>query len=71
MPKVDAVVSTPQGQGVVVEVSLIKEKVKVKLDKGDEKDLQVFDADDIKIIKDVEKDDDEEDLEELKHLFED
>ena len=40
MPKVDAVVSTPQGQGVVVEVNLIKEKVKVKLDKGDEKDLQ-------------------------------
>jgi cell fate regulator YaaT (PSP1 superfamily) len=64
MPKVNAIVSTPQGKGVVVDVSLIKEMVKVKLDKGDEKDLQEFKASEIKVIKDGEKNNNnDEDLE--------
>ena len=32
-PKVDAIVETPQGQGIVVQVNLLKGIVKVKLDK--------------------------------------
>ncbi len=69
-PHVGALVETPGGQGVVMEVSLIREKVKVKLDKGNETDLEVYSLDDIKVIKDTEQKDDttDEDLESLKEL---
>ena len=68
-PNVGALVETPGGQGVVEEVSLIKEKVKVKLDKGNETDLEVYDMSEIKVIKDTEhKDDSDEVLETLKEL---
>ncbi|HHV99728.1 MAG TPA: stage 0 sporulation family protein [Clostridiaceae bacterium] len=68
-PNVGALVETPEGQGVIMEVSLLKEKVKVKLDKGNETDLAVYDMSDIKIIKDTDREDDsDEDLETLKEL---
>ncbi|HHW47796.1 MAG TPA: stage 0 sporulation family protein [Clostridiaceae bacterium] len=71
-PNVGAIVETPEGQGVVMEVSLLKGMVKVKLDKGNETDLEVFKVDDIKVIKDVAKKADEIeediDLETLKQL---
>jgi len=54
-PNVGAIVDTPEGQGVVMEVGLLKGMVKVKLDKGNETDLEVFNVDDIKVIKDVAK----------------
>ncbi len=73
VPKIDALVLTPQGQGVVMDVSLLKETVKVKLDKDDENVLQVFRLDESKILKDgenkeAENEQDEEVLEELKDL---
>lgn len=52
VPKVGAVVETPEGQGTVMEANLLRELVKVKLDK-DETDLKVYTADEVKIIKDV------------------
>lgn len=76
MPKEGAIVSTDQGQGVVVSVDLLREKIKVTLDKDDENVLQVFDVSDITIIQNVNPSDEEdvdlledvEDLEELRNL---
>lgn len=68
-PKTGAVVDTPDGQGVVVETFLIKEIVKVKLDKGNETDLQSYKIDEIKVIKDVtSKEDSDTEIEALKAL---
>ncbi len=52
-PKAGAIVETPDGQGAVVEIYLIKETVKVRLDKGNETDLKAYRIDEIKVIKDV------------------
>ncbi len=69
VPRVGAIVSTPSGQGTVMEISLLKELVKVKLDKGNETDLQVYKSDEVKVIKDVAKEDDTDiNIEELKSL---
>ncbi len=68
-PKVGAIVETPDGQGVVVETFLIKETVKVRLDKGNEADLLSYKMNDVKVIKDVSvKDDNDVDIEALKAL---
>jgi len=72
MPKVGAIVETPDGQGVVEEVYLLKEMLKVKLDKGNETDLLTYNLSDIKVVKDVKEAPAEEeegiDMEELKAL---
>ena len=70
IPKVGAIVSTPVGQGMVVEVNLLKELVKVRLDKGDQADLKVYDANELKVMKDVVTNDEElePELQKLKHL---
>ncbi len=68
-PKIGAVVDTPEGQGVVVASYLIKETVKVRLDKGNDTDLVSFGMDEIKVIKDISNHDDvDADNEELKAL---
>lgn len=68
-PKTGAIVETPDGQGIVVETYLIKETVKVKLDKGNETDLQAYKIDDIKVIKDVSvREDGDVEIEALKVL---
>jgi len=51
-PRVDAVVSTKQGQGMVVTVCLLRESVKVRLDSENGTDLVEFKVDDIELIKD-------------------
>lgn len=69
VPKVGAIVSTPEGQGVVIGVTLLKEMLKVKLDKENDTDLKEYKAIDVKVIKDVESDDILDiDLEVLKEL---
>ncbi len=55
MPKQGALVHTPDGDGVVESISLLKELVKVKLDSEDEKTLKEFNVKDIKIIKNKKK----------------
>lgn len=70
-PKVDAVVQTPNGQGTVVQVNLLRELVKVKLDSEQGTDIIDFSFNDVKVVKDVvEKapELDEQVLEELKEL---
>lgn len=71
-PNVGAKVQTPDGEGIVQSVSLLKGLVKVKLEKDDEKELDEYAVKDIKIIKDVRvsrsKNDGEVDMKELKKL---
>ena len=68
-PKVGAIVETPDGQGLVVETYLVKEAVKVRLDKGNETDLQTYKMNEVKIIKDASvKDENDVNLDELKAL---
>lgn len=69
-PKVDAIVQTPNGQGTVVQVDLLKEKVKVKLDSEQGTDIMEYSVNDIRVLKDAIKQTDIEDkmLEELKVL---
>ncbi len=68
-PKMGAIVETPDGQGVVMSTSLLKEIIKVKLDKGNETDLRVYKVDEVKVIKDVTvRDDADLDFEALKEL---
>jgi len=69
MPKIGAIVETPEGQGVVMETSLLREMVKVRLDKGNDTDLLLCSLQDLKIIKNVSyQEDGDEDLDVLKHL---
>ena len=71
-PNVGAVVKTPQGNGHVVSVCILKQLVKVKLEKDAENVINEFKVDDIKIIKDGARrharKDEEVDLSELKAL---
>lgn len=50
-PKQGAAVKTPDGEGVVEHVNLLKKMVKVKLDSESEKTLKDFNFDDVKVIK--------------------
>lgn len=69
IPKVGAIVSTPEGQGAVVEVNALKEMVKVKLDLENEADIRIFSSGEVKVVQDVTKEDAaEEDMDELKEL---
>lgn len=69
VPGIGAVVSTPEGQGVVMGVSLLKELVKVKLDKDNEADLKIFHINEVKILKNARRDDEANvDIEVLKQL---
>lgn len=69
-PKVEAIVQTPNGQGTVVQVNLLKEKVKVKLDSEQGTDIMEYSVNDVKVVKDAVKQSDIDDkfLEELKVL---
>ncbi len=71
-PNVGAKVSTPNGEGIVQSVSLLKGLVKVKLEKGEEKELDEYNVADIKILRDSraprQKNDGEVDMHELKKL---
>ena len=50
LPGVGSIVETPEGQGVITDVNLLRETVKVKLDKETETELLVYKADEIKIL---------------------
>lgn len=73
LPKIGAIVKTPDGEGEVCGIETLKEKVKVKLNDGEDIFFKRYDASDIKIIKDSEgkdemEDVDAEELAELKKL---
>jgi len=51
LPRCNAKVMTPKGEGIVMEVNLILDKVKVKLARPDDTfELEIFDASDIRLI---------------------
>ena len=74
LPKTGAIVKTEDGEGEVASVETLKEIVKVKFKDGDENFFKKYEAKDIKVIKDVEKEEDNielenpEDLKELENL---
>lgn len=70
MPKAGSIVETPEGNGIIMQVNLLKEKVKVRLDKGNETDLQEFNVSQVKVIKQgcVEESENDIDIEVLKKL---
>jgi len=51
VPGIGSVVTTPGGNGVVVYASILKEKVKVRIEKNTETEVLEFDAKDINIVK--------------------
>jgi cell fate regulator YaaT (PSP1 superfamily) len=59
-PREGAIVQTPEGQGVVTGVSILKEQAKVRLDRNGEADIDTFDLKDVYILKDAEKTNDED-----------
>ena len=69
VPSVDAIVKTPDGQGVVVHVSMLKEQVKVRLDSDkDSSDIRMYKADDLEVIKKTKRKENLENIDELKGL---
>lgn len=69
VPKAGAIVETPEGQGTVVEINLLKELLKVKMDKGNETDLKIYNVSEVKVIKNVSHaEDNDVDYEALKAL---
>lgn len=51
IPKLGAVVSTPEGQGVVEGINLLRETVTVRMDRGGVEDLLVFNVKEITFAK--------------------
>ena len=73
LPKIGAIVKTEDGQGEVCALETLKEIVKVKFKDGEETYFKKYNNKDIKIIKNVEKVQDnisKEDLDELKKMEE-
>jgi len=74
LPKIGAIVKTADGEGEVVGVETLKETVKVKLKDGEDTFFKRYEAKDIKIIKNIGKEQEElelenpEDLKELQKL---
>ena len=71
LPKVGAIVKTEDGEGVVDNVEVLKEQLKVKFKDGDEYFYKKYNAKDVEIIKNVSNNKiDPEEVEHLKELKE-
>ena len=76
LPHVGAIVKTEDGEGEIVNVEILAERVRVKLQKGEDISYKKYNVSDIKVIKDnnAEKEnnqnDETEDIKELKRLEE-
>ncbi|MDE7389430.1 MAG: stage 0 sporulation family protein [Lachnospiraceae bacterium] len=68
VPKVGAIVSSPNGDGVVIEVNPISQIVKVRLNKSPDAAPATFNSKDLKVIKDAQIRVDRKELEQLKGL---
>ena len=51
-PRVGALVGTPEGKGIVAEVSLLTGMLKVRLEKNDDNSINVYHKDDVKVLRD-------------------
>ena len=68
IPKVDAIVETPKGRGVVIDVYILRGVVKVMLNKENDGLYHTFKADEIKIIKNAQTKLTPEEIKALKDL---
>ena len=69
-PKVGALVSTPDGKGVVIEQNLLTRKLTIRLDKDPEGAPKVFRVGEVKVLRDGKIKVGKKELEELKKLEE-
>ena len=69
-PKVGALVSTPDGKGVVIEQNLLTRKLTIRLDKDPEGAPKVFKVGEVKVLRDGKVKVGKKELEELKKLEE-
>lgn len=67
-PKVNAIVSTPDGKGVVIDQNLLTRRLTVRLDKDPEAAPKVYTVDQVKLLKDGRVKIDKKELEQLKDL---
>ena len=67
-PKLGAIVSTPEGKGVVVDQNLLTGILKVRMDRAPEAAPQTFKVKDVKVLKDAQIRLDKKEIEELKGL---
>ena len=70
VPRVDAVVDTPDGRGTVIENNVLAGLVKVRIERGDDSIVNVYDAKDVVILKHASVKLTAEELKELKKLEE-
>ena len=71
LPKIGAIVETQDGEGVVDSIETLKEMIRVKFKDGEESFYKKYPAKDVKIIKDVDREEiDPEERENLKELEE-
>ena len=74
LPKIGAIVKTADGEGEVVGVETLKETIKVKFKDGEDTFFKKYEAKDVKIIKNIGKEQEDlevenpEDLKELQKL---
>ena len=67
-PKVNALVSTPDGKGVVIDQNLLTHRLTVRLDKDPDAAPKVYTVDQVKVLKDGRVKVDKQELEQLKKL---
>ncbi len=72
LPKVGAIVKTPEGEGIVEDVEILKELLRVKIVEDDETKRIKYNVKDIEVVKDAEEPEENEidknDLKELEKL---
>ncbi len=69
-PKVNAIVNTAEGRGIVVDQNLLTGKLTVRLDKDPDAAPQVFKVSEVKVIKDGRIQVDKKEIDELRNLEE-
>ncbi|WP_369298730.1 stage 0 sporulation family protein [uncultured Neglectibacter sp.] len=67
-PKVNALVSTPDGKGVVIDQNLLTRKLTVRLDKDPDAAPKVYQVDEVKVLRDGKIKVDKKEAEQLKNL---
>lgn len=70
VPRVDAIVETPDGKGTVIENNILAGLVKVRIDRGDDSIVNVYDAKNVVVLKAASVKLTAEEIKELKKLEE-
>lgn len=67
LPRHGALVKTPDGNGIVESVSVLKEKVKVSVGEEKERTIKEYNASEIKVLKNTKRREDEDAVENISH----